>query len=89
MENNLYNKDLIKNKIIDTINELFNRQVNESSLDEPLLGKNIKLAARDLVYLYFEIKNTWNIDISEDSIVSCKFHTINSISTLIHEEIEK
>jgi len=89
MENNLYNEQLVKNKIIDIIDKLFNIQLDEASLDESLLGKNIKLTARDLVYLYFEIKDIWNINISEDSIVSGKFHTINSISTLINGEIKK
>lgn len=85
MENDLNNKELIKNKIVEVMDKLFNIQIDEDSLDEPLLGKRLKLTARDLVYLYFEIKNIWNINISEESIISGKFHTINSIITLIQE----
>ncbi|WP_459481191.1 hypothetical protein [Clostridium saccharoperbutylacetonicum] len=85
MENDLNNKELIKNEIAEVMDKLFNIQIDEYSLDEPLLGKRLKLTARDLVYLYFEIKNIWNINISEESIISGKFHTINSIITLIQE----
>ncbi|AQR94476.1 MULTISPECIES: hypothetical protein [Clostridium] len=85
MENDRNNKELIKNEIAEVMDKLFNIQIDEDSLDEPLLGKRLKLTARDLVYLYFEIKNIWNINISEESIISGKFHTINSIITLIQE----
>ncbi|AGF55624.1 acyl carrier protein [Clostridium saccharoperbutylacetonicum] len=85
MENDRNNKELIKNEIAEVMDKLFNIQIDEESLDEPLLGKRLKLTARDLVYLYFEIKNIWNINISEESIISGKFHTINSIITLIQE----
>jgi acyl carrier protein len=85
MENNLNNKELIKNELIEVVDKLFNIQIDEDSLDEPLLGKRLKLTARDLAYLYFQIKNIWNINISEESIILGKFHTINSIITLIQE----
>ncbi|MFT8351180.1 hypothetical protein [Clostridium saccharoperbutylacetonicum] len=85
MENDLNNRELIKNEIAEVMDKLFNIQIDEYSLDEPLLGKRLKLTARDLVYLYFQIKNIWNINISEESIISGKFHTINSIITLIQE----
>ncbi|MDQ0089911.1 acyl carrier protein [Paenibacillus anaericanus] len=59
---------------------------SDALLDEHLLGRRIGLNSRDLLYLFFDIEETFKIHISQESIVTKKFTTFNNICQMIIEQ---
>ncbi|RCX15469.1 peptide maturation system acyl carrier-related protein [Anaerobacterium chartisolvens] len=81
--------------ISDRLNSLFVNRLNinfdnyeESILDSPLLGNEIGLAARDLIYVFFDIEKEFNIQIPQHDIASGGFNTFNSICEVISKQIK-
>lgn len=52
-----------------------------------LLGSNIKLAPRDLLYVFVDIEEEFKITIPESYIIEEKFNTFNNILQIIKDEI--
>lgn len=55
----------------------------ENMWDKDLLGSTIRLKARDLLKLYFEVKRIYNIELSEEDILNGEFRTVNKIVGLV------
>jgi peptide maturation system acyl carrier-related protein len=53
--------------------------------DAPLLGADINLQARDLLYFFFDVEREFGITITENMIIEKRFLTINSITGIILE----
>lgn len=62
---------------------------SEEILDNHLLGKEIQLAARDLLYVYFDVEKEFGITIPEDDIAADKFNTFNNIAEIICNQLQK
>lgn len=58
-------------------------------LNKHLLGIDIGLEARDLVYLYFDIEREFGIAIPEEDIAGGKFNTFNDIAEIIYDQLQK
>ena len=58
-------------------------------LDKHLLGIDIGLQARDLIYLYFDIEREFGIAIPEEDIAGDKFNTFNNIVEIIQNQLQK
>ena len=52
--------------------------------DENLLGKNVKMQARDLLIVYFMLEEFFKIRIPEKTIVNGEFVTYRQIAGLVH-----
>ena len=84
----MHNKSIVSEVIVKVFKDLFEIDIDEFLFDTPILGKEIRLNARDLVYLYYEINSIWNINIPEEDIILNKFTTINSIISIICNELK-
>lgn len=87
---------LDKNKIIERLTTIFNYKFNfdigklgDDFLDKELLGYEIRLAPRDLVYLVFEIEKEFGIIILQDDITAGNFKTLNGIVDVIESHMNK
>ena len=54
--------------------------------DEKLLGPKVGMPARELLYVYFDIRQQMGIRISEYDIIEGRFDTFNNILDLIIKE---
>jgi peptide maturation system acyl carrier-related protein len=82
------------NEIRTRLNEIFKARFNldlessgEGILDSHLLGKEIHLAPRDLLYLLVDIEKEFAIIIPEQEVVSGKFNSINNIIGIIASQL--
>ncbi len=81
--------------IQDKLNEIFSR-ILESEFDlsdtmllsSNLLGMQIGLSPRDFLYLYFEVKNSFDIKIPEQDIIIGKFSSFSSICEIIYRQLD-
>lgn len=79
-----------KNTLRDIFQELFDIDISKLSSEEleyKLLDKEFNFRARDLVYLFFEIENRFNIKIKENYIIQGQFQSINDIINIINYEV--
>ncbi len=53
-----------------------------------LLGEEIQLSARDLLYIYFDIKSQFNITIPQEEIANGKFSTFGGILEIVQSEMK-
>lgn len=81
-----YNKGLV----IAKLKKIFTDRCNFSydKYDEEYLGKNllgyeINLNARDLVYIFFDIENEFEISIPESFIINGNFSNLKSITDIV------
>ena len=58
-------------------------------LDKHLLGTDMGLVARDLLYLYFDIEKEFGITIPDEDIAGDKFTTFNNIVEIIYNQLQK
>lgn len=78
----------INKKLKDIFKDRFNLDIcHESFLNKQLLGKEIGLQPRDLIYLFFDVENTFGIKIKEEYIVTHKFDTFDNICEIICNEL--
>lgn len=54
--------------------------------DYPLLGYKMGIGPGELLYLYFDIENEFNIKIPEEAIINGGFNTLDSILNIILNE---
>lgn len=59
------------------------KELENSAKNDPLLGSKINLAPRDLLYVFVDIEEEFNITIPEDCIVEGKFDTFYNILDII------
>lgn len=80
----------VKSLIIEILNRVILDEpivFSEEMCNKDLLGKEIRLKARDLLKLYFEVKSYFQIKVSEEAVVEGKFRTINEITLLVEEAL--
>jgi peptide maturation system acyl carrier-related protein len=65
------------------------RAVSGEFYDKHLLGRDIGMKARDLLYAYFDIKKEFGINIPEEEIAAGKFNTFNNMVEIISNQLEK
>jgi len=87
MEDNV----LTINNIEEKLNNLFIKRFNinidkigEKYKSKKLLGSEIGMTPRDLLYLYFDIENEFEIAIPQECIASGEFGTYNGICRIIY-----
>ena len=55
--------------------------------DEKLLGRKIRMTARELLYVYFDIENAFGIKIPEIDIADGNFDTFSNILQIVTEQL--
>ena len=60
---------------------------SEILMGQHLLGRQIGLEARDLIYLYFDIEQRFTITIPQEAVVQKKLSTFNKICEMIMEQL--
>lgn len=66
------------------------KKVTEKCLEVNLLGEKVGLEARDLLLLFYEIEQRFNIQFSEETINTYEFNTINNIkNAILSTEVHK
>jgi acyl carrier protein len=80
----------IRNRLNGMIKAKFNLDLDgtgQSLSDKHLLGREINLTPRDLLYLFLDIEKEFAITIPEPEVVSGKFNSFNNIVTIIHQRL--
>ncbi len=62
--------------------------MKEEFKDKKLLGREIGMPPRDLLYLFFDIEKEFAISISQESIATGKFSTYSNICKIISNEMK-
>lgn len=68
--------------------QLFNNKL-DIDINDNLLGSKFRLAARDLIYLLYDVEKEFDITISKDDIDKIEFNTINNIINIINLKLEQ
>lgn len=83
-------------KIVGKLKEIFKVRLSldfdlfePAMLSEPLLGRKIGLAPRDLIYIFFDIEEQFGIRIPEEKIVDGQFNTFNNIYQIVFNQLKK
>lgn len=82
--------DNIKEKLIEIFKKRFNIDFTKWDKDyytKNLLGEDIQLSARDLLYIYFDVKSQFNITIPQEEIANGKFSTFGGIFEIVLSQI--
>lgn len=82
----------IKEVIYRIFQERFEMDVTKlgpEGCDKHLLGREIGLAPRDLLYLYFDLEKEYNITFPQEEVAAGKFSTINNITELVVGQLQK
>lgn len=82
----------IKEDLIKIFNNRFNIDFNKlgkDSFSQNLLGKELKLSASDLLYVYFDAMNVFNITIPEEDIAQGKFSSFDGIFEVVLNQMKK
>lgn len=80
----------IESKLFRIFNSRFNidfSQLDKDYYEYNLLGEFFRLDARDLLYIYFDVKNEFNIIIPEDDISNGKFSTFNGLLEIVKSQV--
>lgn len=82
--------------VVSTLKNIFARrfdidmeQKEGALLDKHLLGIDIGLEPRDLIYLYFDIEKEFDINIPDEDVAEGKFNTFNNIAEIIYNQLQK
>lgn len=63
--------------------------MGEETLDEELLGWKLRLKARDMLYVFFDIEREFGIVLPEEDIAAGRFNTFNNIADTIGRQLLK
>lgn len=88
MNNNI--KDIIDKKLKNIFLQRFNIDVDtilQDKLDDELLSQSIGMESCDLLYLYFDIENEFNISIPQTEVSKGKFNTYTNIHNIVYTEL--
>ena len=77
-------KNIIKNRFGIDIDSF-----KEDISDKEFLGKDIGMGPRDLVYLFSDIENEFEIKIPQEPIVEGRFNTFNHVVDLVMNVLAK
>ncbi|ACL76926.1 peptide maturation system acyl carrier-related protein [Ruminiclostridium cellulolyticum] len=83
--------DNIKEGLLNIFNQRFNIDFTKWDKDyytKNLLGEDIQLSARDLLYIYFDVKSQFNITIPQEEIANGKFSTFGGIFEIVLSQIK-
>jgi peptide maturation system acyl carrier-related protein len=89
MDNSVRLED-IRNRLNNIFKTRFNLDLVNSGESIPgghLLGKEVRLAPRDLVYLFLDIEKEFAITIPEQEVVAGKFSSFNNIIEIISSRL--
>lgn len=64
-------------------------KLGKDSFSQNLLGEEIRLSARDLLYIYFDVKNEFDINIPQEDIAQGKFSTFDGIFESILSQMKQ
>lgn len=78
----------VRLKIYQIINRLYPNYVLPPDNKELVCGGHQFLSARDLLYIFFEIENEFEIRFNSDDFVDGRFDTVNSIVNMIESKIK-
>ncbi len=81
----------IKERLSNIFSNRLGMDIDDKSFSkwtEPLLGKEINLNPRDLLYLYIDIEEEFNISIPTEDVACGNFSSLNSIVNIIYEQLE-
>lgn len=82
--------NFIETKLEQIFKSLLNVEFRaKEEYDYDLFGMEIGIMPTDLVYIYFEVKKQFEIEIKEESIVSGKFSSFNNIKEIIKDALCK
>lgn len=86
----------MENNITERLKNLFRMKfridfdaLNSEYLNKDLLDERFRFSARDLLCLYFWVKEEFSINIPEKDIADGKFISFNNIKKIIQEECHK
>lgn len=74
--------NIIKNRL-----EINLDNAKEELLNKDFLGSHFRLEPRDMLYLYFDIENEFNILIPQEDIAKGTFNNFNNIAKIISNQI--
>jgi peptide maturation system acyl carrier-related protein len=80
----------IRNRLNGIFKAKFNRDLDDTGqnlADSHLLGKEINLAPRDLLYLFLDIEKEFAITIPEQEVISGNFNSFDNIAAIIHQRM--
>lgn len=83
--------DKIKEGLLNIFNQRFNIDFTKWDKDyytKSLLGEDINLSARDLLYIYFDVKSQFNITIPQEEIANGKFITFGGIYDVVESQVK-
>lgn len=84
--------DNMKVKLMGIFKKRFNMdfdKLGKDSFSQNLLGEEIRLSARDLLYIYFDVKNEFDINIPQEDIAQGKFSTFDGIFESILSQMKQ
>ncbi len=83
--------DNIKEELVEIFKKRFNIDFSMHDKDyysKNLLGKELKLSSRDLLYIFFDVKNRFNITIPQEDIANGKFITFGGIFDVVESQVK-
>jgi peptide maturation system acyl carrier-related protein len=75
-------KEIFRNRLGVDFDKL--QKKDPGILDKSLLGKELQLAPRELLYIFFDVENGFSIKVSENNVLS-GFNTFNNILNCINQ----
>ncbi|MCX7747537.1 MAG: peptide maturation system acyl carrier-related protein [Clostridia bacterium] len=85
-----------KDEIAEGLKGIFKRRFgieekmwNHEVKNKHLLGKEIRLAPRDLLYVFFDLEKEFNINIPENDIVEGRFNSFENAVDIVFEQLQK
>lgn len=82
-------KERVREELLQLLVEVFRADPQKLASchgDEDLLGAGIGFSPADLLVLFFEVENRFNVRILEEAIVNGRFSTLNQIAELLSSE---
>ncbi len=86
---------LLSNNIKEELVGIFRKRLNidfikwdKDYYSKNLLGEEIQLSARDLLYIFFDVKNRFNITIPQEDIANGKFSTFEGIFEVVESQVK-
>lgn len=64
------------------------RKIVKDYKTENLLGGKLRMEARDLLYLFFEVEKEFKISIPKESILTVEFSSLNGIVQVVQKYLE-
>lgn len=87
--------NLLSDNIKEELMGIFRKRLNidfikwdKDYYSKNLLGEEIQLSARDLLYIFFDVKNRFNITIPQEDIANGKFSTFEGIFEVVENQVK-